>query len=526
MLSVVLDGNVITSFQNCLLNGIANVEPSVDLQYFADHEGPLSAKEFNEIICFASQQPSSESVRMILEPMTDVLTHVCSKEKWLCHQQMSDGTGHWFAVVFEESGEVRLVDSTAGARRLSIAADGLASLCCQLSGLTWFQLRNIPQSIPMDNDRAYMLEGTATGVHDDFRVSFRTPLQHCVKCQSTLEVEHIPMRCTSKSCRIRHLYNYRKQGGKKLNTMQHDQMDVIFVNSNTAFAKEFLEYHDALQFRGCVSNNAIAWAQQEVLWQDENEHASWNQAYSIASLYYYMIREAEKMWARSTHAKDKLAAIDLDNPLTDAFMADYTSWWHKHQLTRTEHMSIREIVLDGHEKVATKCSGVALDVLHLVAMRSSQLDCVVYDSHAPGCPCSPLQHKTLNNRLEGINTSIAEQTFAWFRGYASQFNTKSPRSHAFYVLLYVQRHNDLTRQGYRNHLNPFSARKQAAMTSGLLKRPACKKYTCRRPASSPRASSATAKSAFADKKTPSTQVIKRHVKKTPATKMMKRIVKK
>ncbi|CAE7597628.1 unnamed protein product, partial [Symbiodinium sp. CCMP2592] len=348
MLSVVLDGNVITSFQNCLLNGIANVE-------------------FNEIICFASQQPSSESVHMILEPMTDVLTHVCSKEKWLCHQQMSDGTGHWFAVVFEESGEVRLVDSTAGARRLSIAADGLASLCCQLSGLTWFQLRNIPHSIPMDNNRAYMHEGTATGVHDDFRVSFRTPLQHCVKCQSTLasadvmaarlytlrgvqEVEHIPMRCTSKSCRIRHLYNYRKQGGKKLNTMQHDQMDVIFVNSNTAFAKEFLEYHDALQFRGCVSNNAIAWAQQEVLWQDENEHASWNQAYSIASLYYYMIREAEKMWARSTNAKDKLAAIDLDNPLTDAFMADYTTRWHKHQLTRTEHMSIREIVLDGHEK--------------------------------------------------------------------------------------------------------------------------------------------------------------------------------
>ena len=282
MLSVVSDGTVITSFQNCLLNGIANVEPSVDLQYFADHEGPLSAKEFNEITCFDSQRPSAESVRMILEPMTDVLTHVCSKEKWLCHQQMSDGTGHWFAVVFMESGDVQPVDSTAGSRSLSIAADGLASLCCQLSGLTWFQLRIIPHSTPMDNNRAYMLEGTATDVHDGFRPSFRTPLQQCVKCQSTLasadvmaarmytlqgvhEVEDIPMRCTSKSCRIRHLYNYGKQGGKKLNTMRHDQMDVIFVNSNTAFAKEFLEYHDALQFRGCVSNNAIAWAQQEVL---------------------------------------------------------------------------------------------------------------------------------------------------------------------------------------------------------------------------------------------------------------------
>ena len=197
---------------------------------------------------------------------------------------------------------------------------------------------------------------------------------------------------------------------------------------------------------------------------------------------------------------------------------------------------------------------MALDVLHLVAVRSSQLDCVVYDracrcvqqarkdtrtkhikhwcvdrfhakGHAPGCPCSPLQHRALN-RLEGINTSIAEQTFAWFRGYASQFNTKSPRSHAFYVLLYVQRHNDMTRQGYRSHLNPFSARKQAAVASGLLKRPACKKYTCRRPASSSRTFSATSKSACATKKTPATKVIKRYVKKTPATKVMKRIVKK
>ena len=217
MLSVVSDGTVITSFQNCLLNGIANVEPSVDLRYFTDHEGPLSAKEFNEMTCFDSQRPSAESVRMILEPMTDVLTHVCSKEKWLCHQHMSDGTGHWFAVVFMESGDVQLVDSTAGSRRLSIAADGLASLCCQLSGLTWFQLRTIPHSTPMDDNRAYMLEGTATDVHDDFRTSFRTPLQQCVKCQSTLasadvmaarlyrlqgvqEVEHIRMRCTSKSC--------------------------------------------------------------------------------------------------------------------------------------------------------------------------------------------------------------------------------------------------------------------------------------------------------------------------------------
>ncbi|CAE7809059.1 unnamed protein product [Symbiodinium sp. CCMP2592] len=37
----------------------------------------------------------------------------------------------------------------------------------------------------------------------------------------------------------------------------------------------------------------------------------------------------------------------------------------------------------------------------------------------------PAPASVLNNRVEGINISIAEQTCILFRGYASQFNTKS-----------------------------------------------------------------------------------------------------
>ena len=179
------------------------------------------------------------------------------------------------------------------------------------TGLTWFRLLSIPHSTPFENTGAYTLESTVADPHDDFRSSFRTPLQHCVRCQPALtpadvmaaraytlsgvkEVEHVPMRRTSKSCRIRHLYNYRKQRGKKLNTMHHHQLDVVFLNCTTGFTKSFLEYHSALQFRGCVSINAVAWAQQDVLWKDDIEHVSWNQAYSDASLYYYMLQEAEK----------------------------------------------------------------------------------------------------------------------------------------------------------------------------------------------------------------------------------------
>ncbi|CAE7231491.1 TTN [Symbiodinium sp. CCMP2592] len=159
---------------------------------------------------------------------------------------------------------------------------------------------------------------------------------------------------------------------------------------------------------------------------------------------------------------------------------------------------------------------VAKAVLNKVISRASNLNCVIYDkmcvcqkafssdqnfakvkywcvdrfhakAHGDRCPCSPLLHRRLDLRLRDVNTSIAEQTFSWFRGYASSFNTKNADTHIFYVLLYVKKHNLLVRKDYIRHLNPFSARAKASKSRHVLTRPSSKKYHCRRPAASGRA---------------------------------------
>ena len=158
-------------------------------------------------------------------------------------------------------------------------------------------------------------------------------------------------------------------------------------------------------------------------------------------------------------------------------------------------------------------NAVAKKILIHAVSKGHQIDCIVYDrmcacyqqfgreavlkqikfwcvdrfhaqAHAPGCACSPLVHKRLDRRLENVNTSAAEQTFAWFRNYASVLNTKATESHIFHVLVYVKRHNDLIRRNYKKHLNAYSAMKKVARVNRVLRKPASKKYVCRRPSAS------------------------------------------
>ena len=105
-------------------------------------------------------------------------------------------------------------------------------------------------------------------------------------------------------------------------------------------------------------------------------------------------------------------------------------------------------------------------------------------AHSASCPCSPIHVRRLDLRLRRVTSSIAEQTFSWFRGYASSFNTKAHDTHVFYVPLYVKMHNNLVRQNRVQHLNAFSARSKIAKAAHVLRKPASSKYHCRRPASS------------------------------------------
>ncbi|CAE7257749.1 unnamed protein product [Symbiodinium sp. CCMP2456] len=96
---------------------------------------------------------------------------------------------------------------------------------------------------------------------------------------------------------------------------------------------------------------------------------------------------------------------------------------------------MKDIVIDGHEKATSKSHA-------LQRIRYWCIDKFHAHGHSDGCVCSPLVHNRLATRLRAVNTSIAEQTFKWFRGYASTFNTM----YLFYVFLYVQKHNDLVRR--------------------------------------------------------------------------------
>ena len=51
----------------------------------------------------------------------------------------------------------------------------------------------------------------------------------------------------------------------------------------------------------------------------------------------------------------------------------------------------------------------------------------------------------------------------------------------FYVFEYAQRHNDLMRASQDSHLNPFSTKRKVGLAVSSLKKPASKKYVCRKP---------------------------------------------
>ena len=86
------------------------------------------------------------------------------------------------------------------------------------------------------------------------------------------------------------------------------------------------------------------------------------------------------------------------------------------------------------------------------------------------CQCSPLSVPRLRKRAADVNTSVAEQVFAWFRGYAKTFNEMRPLRHHFLVLYYTRLHNLQIDLNQATYLNPMAPARQ--------QRKAIKKYEC------------------------------------------------
>jgi hypothetical protein len=74
--------------------------------------------------------------------------------------------------------------------------------------------------------------------------------------------------------------------------------------------------------------------------------------------------------------------------------------------------------------------------------------------HSKTCMCSPRNVAKYKKRVKHVNTSIAEQTFSWFRGYARVFNELREARHRFVVRYFAKKHNELVSTGETTHLNP------------------------------------------------------------------------
>ena len=103
--------------------------------------------------------------------------------------------------------------------------------------------------------------------------------------------------------------------------------------------------------------------------------------------------------------------------------------------------------------------------------------------HQKKCPCNPLRVRRLQLRLRNVNSSAAEQVFAWFRNYARVLNECSVLRHTFKVLLFAKMHNANCASDKKAYLNAFSAYNKVGKSkskayacvnrpAGLLKRPA------------------------------------------------------
>ena len=366
--------------QNCLLYAFSCVAPDVDmeaLQAKLSSTDQMNAMDLN----MALQQLAVSRKYMRLVHVDGSSMVERSNAVWLCHQAVSEGHGHWWAALFADTGGVALIDAWTQRRHLWLAFEDFQTLFEETDNVTCFHLTEQDVENALPETPEYLLRGNgprpacAPSAIVPTKKQVATAHKSCIECGAGLyaekqidarvytlsgveSVQHVQMRCTQRSCRTYHHYNYRWVDGRKVNICRNSQLDYVFVNSKTGFSRAFLDYHAALQFRGCISNNAIAWAQAETLWLNENEHTRWPREYATAATYYSIIQAAEEMWSEEPPKSflQKLHALDIEDPLADDFVQSYSEWWHAHHLSNAERRRIREVVMDDHEKISTKRS--------------------------------------------------------------------------------------------------------------------------------------------------------------------------
>jgi hypothetical protein len=150
---------------------------------------------------------------------------------------------------------------------------------------------------------------------------------------------------------MRHAYNFSVlDGGRKKNTCAVGDLvdDVLFVSVSHCFTLRYLRYHEALFFRGYVTSHSVAWAYKDVFGRSDVA-CDFNKQHADGLFYFMAMQELESV--------GKHQAIEVGNEVSDVALSKYDRHLHNNVFPPLDRNAVKEIVVDGHEKVSVKCSG-------------------------------------------------------------------------------------------------------------------------------------------------------------------------
>ncbi|CAL1142580.1 unnamed protein product [Cladocopium goreaui] len=209
-------------------------------------------------------------------------------------------------------------------------ADSAADTAWQLHCISKDELLSVVPAHPLFDSEIPSFELTARWEtfasaleKSDALTFFELKQMHLKTEMSMSEAYHLQGRGRADAS---HYYNFVWSNGIKTNSLDPNQAEYIFVTANTGFHVSFLAYHDALQFRGYLSNHAFAWSQTNALWADDHAHARFHKDYALAH-----------------------------DPVHEGHLRDFHRWWQTIETPHRMSQSVKEIAVDGHEKIATKC---------------------------------------------------------------------------------------------------------------------------------------------------------------------------
>jgi hypothetical protein len=119
--------------------------------------------------------------------------------------------------------------------------------------------------------------------------------------------------------------------------------------------------------------------------------------------------------------------------------------------------------------ICDRCSKVHPEVIRdglLPGIKFWAVDHFHSQGHNKSCKNSPLNVPRLKRRLQGVNISVAEQVFSWFRRYSRVFNEMRSVRHRFLVLYYCVLHNEMVSRESLTHLNAYTTTRSRAQHSG------------------------------------------------------------